>query len=109
MNGSDLPPRFQFAFRRMVFFLLCLCVWLCFGTLCFVIFNSFGHKHVSFFSVLPFYFNIYIQRDSLRDSKLDAKRQELLNVLWAETISQSQNEWAEIANQKMEMYEKVGR
>ncbi|KAK6038038.1 hypothetical protein COOONC_24457 [Cooperia oncophora] len=39
--------------------------------------------------------------------KLDAKRTELLNVLWAETISKSEADWAEMANQKLEIYEKA--
>ncbi|EPB80886.1 hypothetical protein ANCCEY_00088 [Ancylostoma ceylanicum] len=39
--------------------------------------------------------------------KLDAKRTELLNVLWAETISKSEADWAEMANQKLELYEKA--
>ena len=39
--------------------------------------------------------------------RVDAKRVELLNVLWAETIAKTENDWAEMANQKLEMYEKV--
>ncbi|VDL70673.1 unnamed protein product [Nippostrongylus brasiliensis] len=39
--------------------------------------------------------------------KLDAKRSELLNVLWAETISKPEADWAEMANQKLELYEKA--
>lgn len=40
-------------------------------------------------------------------AKLDAKRTELLNVLWAETISRPEADWAEMANQKLEVYEKA--
>ncbi|VDO33728.1 unnamed protein product [Haemonchus placei] len=39
--------------------------------------------------------------------KLDTKRTELLNVLWAETISKPEADWAEMANQKLEIYEKA--
>ena len=39
--------------------------------------------------------------------RIDSKRVELLNVLWAETIAKTENDWAEMANQKLEMYEKV--
>ncbi|VDM45954.1 unnamed protein product [Toxocara canis] len=39
--------------------------------------------------------------------KLDAQRSEMLNVLWAETMAQSEHEWAQTANHKLEMYERA--
>ncbi len=35
------------------------------------------------------------------------KRTDLLNVLWAETIAKTELDWAEMANHKMDIYEKV--
>uniref|UniRef100_A0A0N5BHA2 Ion_trans_2 domain-containing protein n=1 Tax=Strongyloides papillosus TaxID=174720 RepID=A0A0N5BHA2_STREA len=37
---------------------------------------------------------------------LDSERRELLNVLWAESLVQSEHEWSVIANQKLDNYEK---
>ena len=39
--------------------------------------------------------------------RLDAKRSDLLNVLWAETITNGEDDWSELADQKLELYEKV--
>uniref|UniRef100_A0A8R1HZS5 Potassium channel domain-containing protein n=1 Tax=Caenorhabditis japonica TaxID=281687 RepID=A0A8R1HZS5_CAEJA len=39
--------------------------------------------------------------------RLDAKRSDLLNVLWAETITNGEDDWSELADQKLELYEKA--
>uniref|UniRef100_A0A0M3HNG0 Ion_trans_2 domain-containing protein n=1 Tax=Ascaris lumbricoides TaxID=6252 RepID=A0A0M3HNG0_ASCLU len=39
--------------------------------------------------------------------KLDAQRTDMLNVLWAETMAQSEHEWAQMANNKLDMYERA--
>lgn len=31
----------------------------------------------------------------------------MLNVLWAETMAQSEHEWAQMANNKLDMYERA--
>uniref|UniRef100_A0A0N4Z7V9 Ion_trans domain-containing protein n=1 Tax=Parastrongyloides trichosuri TaxID=131310 RepID=A0A0N4Z7V9_PARTI len=40
---------------------------------------------------------------------LDSERRELLNVLWAESLAQSEHGWSVIANQKLDNYEKTLR
>uniref|UniRef100_A0A1I7X522 Ion_trans_2 domain-containing protein n=1 Tax=Heterorhabditis bacteriophora TaxID=37862 RepID=A0A1I7X522_HETBA len=68
MPPPDLPPRFQLAFRRTVFFAMCLGIWLVIGALIFTGIN-------------------------------------ILNL--GETIVRSENDWSEMANQKLELYEKA--
>ncbi|VDM56456.1 unnamed protein product [Angiostrongylus costaricensis] len=82
-----LSPRFQLAFRRSLFFGLCLCIWLAIGTLTF---SALSATVTNLASMV----------------RLDNKRTELLNVLWAETISKPEADWAEMANRKLELYEK---
>ncbi|ETN80262.1 hypothetical protein RB195_026232 [Necator americanus] len=91
MSTSDLPPRFQLALRRSLFFGICLFIWLAIGTIAFSALSVVGHRRTDIAGLV----------------KLDAKRTELLNVLWAETISKSEADWAEMANQKLELYEKA--
>ncbi|KAL6722804.1 hypothetical protein Aduo_017891 [Ancylostoma duodenale] len=91
MSTSDLPPRFQLALRRSLFFGICLFFWLAIGTLAFSALSVVGQRRTDLAGLV----------------KLDAKRTELLNVLWAETISKSEADWAEMANQKLELYEKA--
>ncbi|KJH42967.1 hypothetical protein DICVIV_11045 [Dictyocaulus viviparus] len=91
MSTSELSPRFQLAFRRSLFFGLCLCVWLTIGTLTFSVLSSAGRKRADVAGMV----------------RLDNKRTELLNVLWAETISKPEADWAEMANKKLELYEKA--
>lgn len=40
---------------------------------------------------------------------IDTERRELLNVLWAESLAQSEHGWSVIANQKLDNYEKTLR
>ncbi|KAK5976403.1 Ion channel [Trichostrongylus colubriformis] len=91
MSTGDLPPRFQLALRRSLFFGICMCFWLLIGTLAFSLLSVVGQRRTDLAGMV----------------KLDAKRTELLNVLWAETISKSEADWAEMANQKLELYEKA--
>ncbi|KAK6032652.1 hypothetical protein OSTOST_01153 [Ostertagia ostertagi] len=102
MSTGDLPPRFQLALRRSLFFGICFCFWLLVGTLCFSLLSAVGQRRVRYAGLcLPSFTDVGGM------VKLDAKRTELLNVLWAETISKSEADWAEMANQKLEMYEKA--
>ncbi|VDN56327.1 unnamed protein product [Dracunculus medinensis] len=39
------------------------------------------------------------------EEKLDAQRSEILNVLWAETMAQSEHDWFQMANSKLDIYE----
>ncbi|KAK0396527.1 hypothetical protein QR680_001753 [Steinernema hermaphroditum] len=41
-----------------------------------------------------------------RTARLDAERAELLNVLRAETLTKGEHEWSEMANLKLDMYER---
>ncbi|KAE9414094.1 hypothetical protein Angca_008582 [Angiostrongylus cantonensis] len=92
MSTNQLSPRFQLAFRRSLFFGLCLCIWLAIGTLTFSALSA----------------TVAQQRTKLASMvRLDNKRTELLNVLWAETISKPETDWAEMANKKLELYEKA--
>ncbi|WKY16650.1 hypothetical protein Q1695_001358 [Nippostrongylus brasiliensis] len=91
MSTGDLPPRFQLALRRSLFFGICLCFWLFVGSLAFSALSVVGRRRSDLAGMV----------------KLDAKRSELLNVLWAETISKPEADWAEMANQKLELYEKA--
>lgn len=47
------------------------------------------------------------QLTSIESERIDLKRAELLNVLWAETVARTENDWYRIANQKLNHYEKV--
>lgn len=49
MKGADLPPKFQFAFRRTVFFLICVCIWIALGTLVLAVLNRGNLTKVSIF------------------------------------------------------------
>ncbi|XGW33540.1 hypothetical protein V3C99_017724 [Haemonchus contortus] len=91
MSAGDLPPRFQLALRRSLFFGICLCFWLLIGTLTLSLLSVVGQRRADVAGMV----------------KLDTKRTELLNVLWAETISKPEADWAEMANQKLEIYEKA--
>ncbi|CAJ0610205.1 unnamed protein product [Cylicocyclus nassatus] len=91
MSTTELSPRFQLALRRSLFFGICLFFWLALGTLTFSVLSVVGQRRTDVAGLV----------------KLDAKRTELLNVLWAETISKSEADWAEMANQKLELYEKA--
>ncbi|CAI5455275.1 unnamed protein product [Caenorhabditis angaria] len=92
MRPSDLSPRFQLAFRRCLFYTFALVVWLLIGMIVFPAICTVSRRqddnHASLF-------------------RLDAKRSDLLNVLWAETITNGEDDWSELADQKLELYEKA--
>lgn len=92
MLGSDLPPKFQYAFRRCLFYTSVLVAWLFVGMLLF-----------------PALCTPMVKQDENEAGmfRLDAKRSDLLNVLWAETITNGEDDWSELADQKLELYEKV--
>ncbi|KAJ1352058.1 hypothetical protein KIN20_008247 [Parelaphostrongylus tenuis] len=92
MSTRELSPRFQLAFRRSLFFGLCLCVWLAIGTFTFSALSATVGRHRANLASMV---------------RLDNKRTELLNVLWAETIAKPEADWAEMANKKLELYEKA--
>ncbi|KAL3982118.1 Ion channel family protein [Acanthocheilonema viteae] len=91
LMGCGVEPRVELALRRTLFFGLILLVYLIFGAL--------------IFSVLP------KRQQTLKCEKsaarLDAQRSEMLNVLWAETMAQSEHEWFLMANQKLDIYERL--
>ncbi|KAK6110388.1 Ion channel family protein [Brugia pahangi] len=90
LMGCGVEPRVELALRRTLFFGLILLLYLVFGA--FV------------FSALP------KRQQTLKCEKsaarLDAQRSEMLNVLWAETMAQSEHEWFLMANQKLDIYER---
>uniref|UniRef100_A0A915EFR8 Potassium channel domain-containing protein n=1 Tax=Ditylenchus dipsaci TaxID=166011 RepID=A0A915EFR8_9BILA len=81
----------ELAFRRALFMLIVLFVYLLFGSafLRILSFNPAGDKN---------------GQELLQ--RLDFKRSELLNVLWAESIGRSEHDWSLLANQKLDAYEK---
>ncbi|PAV70501.1 hypothetical protein WR25_19394 [Diploscapter pachys] len=102
LTDSMSQPRFQLAARRAVFFSLCLSFWLLFGTVLFAAFHPHGESKKK--SGRQF---IFLQTEIRRSARLDMKRTDLLNVLWAETIAKTELDWAEMANHKMDIYEKA--
>ncbi|CAD6188974.1 unnamed protein product [Caenorhabditis auriculariae] len=92
MAPTELSPRFQLALRRTVFYSIALLVWLVLGTVLFPILTTSSPR----------------EEDNVGSLfRLDAKRSDLLNVLWAETITNSEDDWSELADQKLELYEKA--
>ncbi|CAG9537927.1 unnamed protein product [Cercopithifilaria johnstoni] len=91
LMGCGVEPRVELALRRTLFFGLILLGYLVFGAL--------------IFSALP------KRQQTLKCEKsaarLDAQRSEMLNVFWAETMVQSEHEWFLMANQKLDIYERL--
>ncbi|CAI4232164.1 unnamed protein product [Auanema sp. JU1783] len=92
MNPADYHPRFQLALRRSLFFLFFLSIWFLVGTVVFAFFTSQSQK-------LP--------KISTAEEIFENRRTALLNVLWAESVTQSESDWYSQANKKMELYEKI--
>ncbi|CAL2052841.1 unnamed protein product [Caenorhabditis brenneri] len=92
MRASELPPKFQYAFRRCLFYSFVLVAWLFVGMILF-----------------PALCTPEVRQDDNEAGvfRLDAKRSDLLNVLWAETITNGEDDWSELADQKLELYEKA--
>lgn len=92
MRTSDLSPKFQYALRRCLFYTLVLVAWLFVGMILF-----------------PALCTSEVKQDDNEAGvfRLDAKRSDLLNVLWAETITNGEDDWSELADQKLELYEKA--
>uniref|UniRef100_A0A1I7UPU0 Ion_trans_2 domain-containing protein n=1 Tax=Caenorhabditis tropicalis TaxID=1561998 RepID=A0A1I7UPU0_9PELO len=91
MGTSELSPKFQYAFRRCLFYTFVLVAWLFIGMILF-----------------PALCTPAVKQDDNEAGifRLDAKRSDLLNVLWAETITNGEDDWSELADQKLELYEK---
>uniref|UniRef100_A0A0N5A8C4 Ion_trans_2 domain-containing protein n=1 Tax=Syphacia muris TaxID=451379 RepID=A0A0N5A8C4_9BILA len=56
---------------------------------------------------LLFFIMYYSVKCERNVEKLDAHRSDMLNVLWAETMAQSEHDWAQMANQKLDIYERA--
>ncbi|CAJ0565982.1 unnamed protein product, partial [Mesorhabditis spiculigera] len=86
-----VEPKFELAFRRTLFFFVLILVYLILGASALALLRPPRHDKGSLDKI----------------ERIDVKRAELLNVLWAETLAKSENDWEEMANQKMEAYEKT--
>ncbi|MCP9266035.1 Exocyst complex component 1 [Dirofilaria immitis] len=104
LMGCGVEPRVELALRRTLFFGLILFVYLVFGA--------------SIFSALPKRQQILLLKNGLAPgsheakceksaARLDAQRNEMLNVLWAGTMAKSEHEWFLMANQKLDIYERL--
>ncbi|VDK45988.1 unnamed protein product [Anisakis simplex] len=90
--GCGVEPRVELALRRTIFFSIFLFTYLIFGAFIFSFVIPRRHEPIK------------CERNA---EKLDAQRSEMLNVLWAETMAQTEHEWAQMANHKLEMYERA--
>ncbi|TMS36164.1 hypothetical protein L596_003401 [Steinernema carpocapsae] len=89
--GYVAQPRLELALRRATFYLIAVVGYLLFGAFVFHALPRSGNRIKSF---------------DEKTSRLDAERAELLNVLRAETLTKGEHEWSEMANLKMDMYER---
>ncbi|CAD5217661.1 unnamed protein product [Bursaphelenchus okinawaensis] len=89
--GYIMMPRFQFAFRRTLFYLLLIFVYLILGSLVFFFLWKRGS---------------HVKAIGSSTERLDFERAELLNVLYAEAIGRQEHDWSLLANQKLDAYEK---
>lgn len=89
--GCGVEPRVELALRRTLFFSFFVFAYLIFGAF---VFSILPRRHQPL-------------RCEKNAEKLDAQRSEMLNVLWAETMAQSEHDWALMANQKFDMYERA--
>ncbi|CAJ0921538.1 unnamed protein product, partial [Mesorhabditis belari] len=86
-----IEPKFELALRRTIFYSVLIVIYLFLGA-----------------TILSLIRPPRYDKGSLdKLERIDVKRAELLNVLWAETLAKSENDWEELANQKMEAYEKA--
>ncbi|CAB3400857.1 unnamed protein product [Caenorhabditis bovis] len=92
MRSTELSPRFQLAFRRCLFYTFALVIWLFLGMILFPTVATVNKR---------------VDDNEASLFRLDAKRSDLLNVLWAETITNGEDDWSELADQKLELYEKA--
>ncbi|CAD5222431.1 unnamed protein product [Bursaphelenchus xylophilus] len=86
-----MMPRFQFAFRRTLFYLLLILAYLVIGSLIFFFLWKRGSG---------------LKAIGSSSERLDFERAELLNVLYAEAIGRQEHDWSLLANQKLDSYEK---
>ncbi|GMT07595.1 hypothetical protein PENTCL1PPCAC_29769, partial [Pristionchus entomophagus] len=91
MFSISVPPSFELAMRRSIFFILLIILYLVFGALALQRLRRPASERLT----------------SIESERIDLKRAELLNVLWAETVARTENDWYRIANQKMNHYEKT--
>ncbi|KAI6177277.1 Ion-trans-2 domain-containing protein [Aphelenchoides bicaudatus] len=84
-------PRFHLAFRRTLFYLIFLAIYLFAGSMVFFILWRKGSP---------------IKPVSATTERLDFERTELLNVLYAEAIGRTEHDWVYLANQKLDSYER---
>lgn len=89
--GYSVEPRVELALRRTLFFSLFILFYLIFGA--------------SVLFILPR--GRLPSKCERNVEKLDAHRSEMLNVLWAETMAQSEHDWAQMANHKLDIYERA--
>jgi len=89
--GYSAQPRLELALRRAAFYLIAVVGYLLFGAFVFYVLPPATERFKSF---------------DEKTAKLDAERAELLNVLRAETLTKGEHEWSELANLKMDMYER---
>ncbi|VDN07870.1 unnamed protein product [Thelazia callipaeda] len=87
----SVEPRVELALRRTLFFGLILLLYLLLGA---TIFSSLSKRQQT----------LKCENSAAR---LDAQRNEMLNVLWAGTMAQSEHEWFLMANQKLDIYERL--
>jgi hypothetical protein len=83
-------PSFELAFRRTLFLFIIIFGYLLFGA---TVLRILPRPHLNKLS-------------TDRQNRLDFERAELLNVLWAESIGRSEHDWALLANQKLDSYER---
>lgn len=94
---------FEWAFRRALFLLLLLVVYLLVGAL---LLSTFAKLEQS--KRAAAFCNKNRRGAAQKARRLDFERTELLNTLWAESLAaRSESDWSQVANAKLDAYERL--